>query len=315
MKTFLKIAFVICFSVFGVTVYFYRAAETRAQTEPSVPYLSANQQKDEFPTKLNLDCAGCHGPGKSLPKMGSEKFHKDAHDAYDQSIHGRIGAASCKACHTINGDMTTALPAANPKSTVNRANLPQTCGTCHQNALTSFHLSIHGSRSDQGNTKAATCADCHGSHSILAVKDINSTLSRPNTATTVCIKCHSQEVADYESSSHGKALMSGIAKAPNCTDCHTAVSHLKAPLSLPRFQHVDGREVQPVSRIASSELPRYIPRSIVGIRVQARGNMCRLPHAAQQPSGERSPVIGQSGESGPDMLKVPYGRKREFCSL
>lgn len=292
MKTFLKIAFVISFSVFWVTVYFYRATETRAQTDPSVPYLSANQQKDEFPTKLNLDCAGCHGPGKSLPKMGSEKFHKDAHDAYDQSIHGRIGAASCKACHTINGDMTTALPAANPKSTVNRANLPQTCGTCHQNALTSFHLSIHGSRSDQGNTKAATCADCHGSHSILAVKDINSTLSRPNTATTVCIKCHSQEVADYENSSHGKALMAGIAKAPNCTDCHTAVSHLKAPLSLRDFNM---SMVAKCSQCHESQAPSYRDTfhgqsSALGYKLAATCADCHTQHNNLPASDPRSSV-------------------------
>ncbi|MEP6947382.1 MAG: hypothetical protein ABJA02_15800 [Acidobacteriota bacterium] len=235
MRRYLKFTVIISFILAAAAFYFYKTAQSTAQNRAGDPYLSANQQKDQFPTNVNLNCQGCHGAGKTLPNLGGEKFHKDAHEAFDQSIHGRIGAASCKACHTIGGDMTTVLPAEDPKSTVNRANLPQTCGICHQNALNSFHLSIHGSRRENGDTKVATCADCHGSHSILPVKDINSTLSRSNTATTVCIKCHSQEVADYEISSHGVALMAGNAKAPNCTDCHTAVSHLQAPLSLRDF--------------------------------------------------------------------------------
>jgi cytochrome c553 len=139
MTSYLKIAVIICSLFLPATFYFYRFFETRAQNKPQDPYLSANQQQAEFPSNLNLECSGCHGAGKTLPNLGGELFHKDAHSALDASIHAKTGvngkpAPSCKNCHTINGDMTTVLPAENPKSTVNRANMVQTCGGFHEEA-------------------------------------------------------------------------------------------------------------------------------------------------------------------------------------
>lgn len=235
MRSYLKAAVVICVLLVWATSYLYRSVETEAQNVPQQPYLSANQQQSQFPTNVNLDCTGCHGPGRTLPNLAGEQFHKDAHGAMDSSIHARTGpkgrpAPRCTDCHTINGDMTTALPAENPKSTVNRANMVQTCGGCHEEAAKSFHLSIHGSRQDNGITRAASCADCHGSHSILPVKESGSTMNRAN-AELMCSKCHTQNVTDYDLSSHGLAFKQGNEKAPTCTSCHTAVSHLQAPLS------------------------------------------------------------------------------------
>lgn len=234
MVNHLKTGILICFLIAGVSFYFYVTLGSQAQNAPG-PYQTANQQASQFPTNINLDCAGCHGPGKTTPNLSGEQFHKDAHGAHDLSIHAKIGpngtpVASCKACHTVNGDMTTALPAENPQSTVNRANMTQTCGACHKEAVNTFHLSIHGSRSEGGNTKAATCADCHGSHSIEPVKLSDSTMNRAN-AELMCAKCHSQNVADYDVSSHGQSFKSGNLSAPTCLSCHTAVSHLQAPLS------------------------------------------------------------------------------------
>jgi cytochrome b subunit of formate dehydrogenase len=130
--------------------------------------------------------------------------------------------------------MTTVFPAEDPRSTVNRANMAQTCGKCHKAQAESYHISIHGTRRPNGDIWPASCADCHGSHSILPPNDANSLLSRANTATT-CSKCHASIVDDYHSSSHGKALAAGDVRAPNCTTCHTAVSHLAAPMSTRDF--------------------------------------------------------------------------------
>lgn len=240
MKFYLKCLVVATGLILGSVFYFSRSVGSQSPAQADDPYLSANQQQSEFPTRVGLDCAGCHGTGKTLPNLVGDKFHKDAHGAMARGIHGTAAAsgrrsATCVSCHTVNGDMTTALPAEDPRSTVNRANMAETCGACHQEALGTFHLSIHGSRRDAGETKPASCADCHGSHEILPVADINSTLSREATASTTCVKCHSGEVADYLRSSHGLALKSGNEKAPNCTTCHTAVSHQPAPLSLRDF--------------------------------------------------------------------------------
>ncbi len=78
--------------------------------------------------KRTLQCQGCHGAGKTLPYLGGALFHTDEHAAYDGGFHAKAAqaghkAATCLDCHTRGGDMTTMLPASDPKSTVHRANL------------------------------------------------------------------------------------------------------------------------------------------------------------------------------------------------
>ena len=237
MASRLKAAVIACFLILGTAFYFVRSDVTNAQTDE--PYRSANQQQKQFPTNIGLDCASCHGAGKALPNLAGEQFHKDAHGALGTSIHAKVGpngrpAASCLDCHTKGGDMTTVVPAGNPLSTVNRSNIPQTCGACHQAATNTFHLSIHGTRQDNGDIHAASCADCHGSHGILPASDRHSMLNRA-TAGAACAACHTTHVADYQASSHGMALTGGNANAPSCATCHTAVSHAEAPLTTRDF--------------------------------------------------------------------------------
>ena len=90
------------------------------------------------PTEITspvLQCQGCHAPG-NLPYLGGAKFHTEVHAAYDHGFHARAiqgghKAATCVDCHTRNGDMTSILPASDPKSTINRSNIAETCGRCH----------------------------------------------------------------------------------------------------------------------------------------------------------------------------------------
>ena len=88
MRIFTKTTVVIIATLLFIGSCIYRAAVTAAQSQPQQPYLSANQQAGQFPTLVNLSCTGCHGPGKTLPDLHGEKFHKDAHSAQDASIHG-----------------------------------------------------------------------------------------------------------------------------------------------------------------------------------------------------------------------------------
>jgi hypothetical protein len=81
----------------------------------------------------NLQCQGCHGPGKQLPYMAGSLFHNGPHTEYSRGFHAKAlqagtKAASCLDCHTRNRDMTTMLPASDPNSTINRANIAETCG-------------------------------------------------------------------------------------------------------------------------------------------------------------------------------------------
>jgi formate dehydrogenase gamma subunit len=184
----------------------------------------------------NLQCQGCHAPGRALPYLGGAKFHTEVHTAYDrgfhaQAIQGGHKAATCIDCHTRNGDMTTILPAADPKSTINRANIAETCGRCHgdksvmqgsgisERPFLSYRESVHAKAIAQGNVSAAVCIDCHNSHDILPAANPQSPIAKVNIPAT-CSKCHKSESAEFMQSIHGQAVMRGVSRSPVCTDCH-----------------------------------------------------------------------------------------------
>lgn len=186
-------------------------------------------------TKPTLQCQGCHGAG-TLPYLGGALFHTEPHTAYDHGFHAQAmktgnKAAACLDCHTRNGDMTTILPAGDPKSTINRANVAETCGRCHgdqsvmqgsgitNQPFLSYRESVHAQAVARGNTSAAVCTDCHNSHDIRAASDAQSTIFKVNVPGT-CGKCHESEAKEFAASVHGQAVARGVSRAPVCTDCH-----------------------------------------------------------------------------------------------
>lgn len=235
MRTYIKFVVVISFVALLAGTYFFGAFTTKAQDPPG-PNTSVNPPQDQFPTNLNLDCAGCHGPGKTLPYLAGEKFHKDAHSEYDAGYHAKAvnngkKAATCADCHTRGGDLSTMLPAEKPNSTVNRSNISQTCGQCHSDAekmktagntnrpSMAYQSSVHAKALGLGNMRAAVCTDCHSTHKVLPATYQESPVSKFNIAST-CGKCHSQISTDFLQSVHGTALARGNYQSPNCTDCH-----------------------------------------------------------------------------------------------
>ncbi|HSP62069.1 MAG TPA: hypothetical protein VLQ90_03710, partial [Pyrinomonadaceae bacterium] len=125
-------------------------------------------------TPPDLQCQGCHAPGKALPYLAGSLFHTAPHAAYDhsfhaQAIHNGTKAAACRDCHTRNGDLTTMLPASDPNSTINRANIAETCGKCHgdksvmqgsgisDRPFLSYQESVHAKAMARGNRSAAVC--------------------------------------------------------------------------------------------------------------------------------------------------------------
>ena len=190
------------------------------------------------PTEITspvLQCQGCHAPG-NLPYLGGAKFHTEVHAAYDHGFHARAiqgghKAATCVDCHTRNGDMTSILPATDPKSTINRSNIAETCGRCHgdksvmqgsgisDRPFLSYRESVHARAIARGNASAAVCTDCHKSHDILPAADPQSPIARGNIPAT-CSKCHQSESAEFMQSIHGQAVARGVSRSPVCTDCH-----------------------------------------------------------------------------------------------
>lgn len=299
MKRFLKVAAVLFFLLLWAIVYLPRTGNTQSESEPNQPVLPNLQvinPEKKFPTNVNLECSGCHGAGKTVPYLAGGQFHKDAHQEVGATVHARIGEnskpfATCRDCHTRNGDMTTILPAENPGSTVNRANLQQTCGACHEQAARTFQNSIHGNLRNQGEEKAASCADCHGSHNILPAKEALSTLNRAN-APLMCAKCHSDIEPDWESSSHGQALRAGNTKAPLCTTCHTAISHAPQTMSIREFNL---SMIDNCSKCHEKQAPSYRDTfhgqaTALGFQPAATCADCHTPHKNLPPDNPLSSV-------------------------
>ena len=106
-------------------------------------------------------------------------------------------------------------------------------GECHTDVVREYQASIHGKGARDGVEKAAQCPDCHGRHDILSADDETSPTNKFNLPKT-CGRCHEDlnvvrrqphhyetAVSDFVDSIHGRALLvSGLAVAPTCTDCH-----------------------------------------------------------------------------------------------
>ena len=126
---------------------------------------------------------------------------------------------------------TRSSAADDPKSPVNHANIPATCGRCHgqkflmesngesAQAFISYQESIHGRAIENGSKKAAVCTDCHGSHEIIPASDAKSPISKASVPAT-CGKCHTEIETAFNQSIHGQAIARGNQLAPVCTDCH-----------------------------------------------------------------------------------------------
>jgi hypothetical protein len=113
--------------------------------------------------------------------------HAGIRATYETSVHaaalreGNPRAAVCVDCHTAHD--TKVVDARW------RMDLVKECGTCHKESMRTFRDTFHGKVSTLGFSRAATCADCHGSHGILPKQDPNSLVSDQRRAAT-CAKCH-----------------------------------------------------------------------------------------------------------------------------
>lgn len=241
MKRYVSLGTVVLFVFFSIYAFTGRShAHAQPGIDSSASSLdtapdatSAAKEKASGP---GLDCSACHGAGKTLPYLGNALFHAGAYRAYDRGFHGHAiqngkKAAGCLDCHSIGGDMKTILPPSDPRSTVNRANVAKTCGSCHgdRSAMTgtgisnrpfiSYQESVHARAVSRGNTKAAVCTDCHRSHDILPASDGDSPIFK-STIPKTCGQCHSKIEAEYNQSVHGEAVARGVSRSPVCTDCH-----------------------------------------------------------------------------------------------
>ena len=175
-------------------------------------------------------CAKCHRSGqKAALRYNGKQDH--IVERYTESIHGRglleaglTVTANCADCHTAH----TELPASDPRSSVNRANIAKTCAKCHRGIYEVFIKSVHSPEAFPTSKKLPVCADCHSAHSIQRTDQSDFRLQIMDQ----CGRCHQAITESYFETYHGKVSRLGYLKTAKCYDCHG--SHDVLPVTDPR---------------------------------------------------------------------------------
>ncbi len=215
--------------------------------------------------EISERCSACHSDTEFMKKNNSH-LPVNQMNLLTNSVHGKLSVngreriVQCTTCHNTHG----IVPVKNSNSPVYSLNIPQTCAKCHSNALLMrtynpslavdqldrYRTSRHGLRNAKGDSKTAECVNCHGSHDILSVKDVNSKVYPINLPRT-CAKCHSnadymkeykipiKQFEKFSNSIHGVALLDKKdLNAPSCSNCHG--NHGAAPPGVESISKVCG---------------------------------------------------------------------------
>ncbi len=195
----------------------------------------------------DVSCKGCHGTHNVLSVKSAEspfhsanlaeacgRCHGDVQETFVHSAHAKAlesgvkGAPDCLTCHKNH----LAWPREGLDEGQRRIAQEKLCLSCHLDDpnvrsrtapsagfIAQYEQSVHGSALLEGNTAAANCIDCHGSHEMKKGTDPTSLVARQNIPAT-CGKCHGGITEELKESVHGVAFARGNRDAPVCTDCH-----------------------------------------------------------------------------------------------
>ncbi|MBI2358131.1 MAG: cytochrome c3 family protein, partial [Deltaproteobacteria bacterium] len=222
------------------------------------------------PLNLPRTCGGCHGDPELAKRHGIPIAN--VYQLYMDSIHGRalmqgglLVAANCSSCHGSHG----IVPAADPKSTVHKSNIPETCGRCHAGVLRVYADSVHGKAAKRGNPIAPVCIDCHSAHEIRRVEMERWRLE----IVRECGTCHAQSLRTFRDTFHGQVTTLGFTRVARCSDCHGA--HDILPKSDPR----------------STVAPNRIVTTCRKCHAQANANFAKYDPHADAADRARNPVL------------------------
>jgi formate dehydrogenase gamma subunit len=176
-----------------------------------------------------VNCADCHDVhGTHKPHLSTRVAEAcvNCHDEQMQEFAGSVHEAlfdvhvmSCLSCHSTHKDEEEVTE------------FDAGCGACHSEVEEQYRGSVHRLGRLRGDEGAATCADCHEGHHVLAAADSTSPISHfriPH----MCGECHGAEAVvtsdyvrlpislpNYLESVHGIGWRAGEHTAV-CTDCH-----------------------------------------------------------------------------------------------
>lgn len=191
-----------------------------------------------FPTNVPNLCARCHREGEKAAVRYVGVEHQIIKH-YTQSIHGKglmqsglTVTAMCTSCHTAHN----IRPSADSLSSVNRANVPATCGQCHHGIEEQFEASVHSPLVTHTKKELPVCSDCHSAHTIRRTDLAGFKLE----IMSQCGRCHEKIAETYFETYHGKVSRLGYTKTAKCYDCHGA--HDILPVTDPR-SHVSYQNI------------------------------------------------------------------------
>lgn len=200
-----------------------------------------NSLSKVHPSSLAATCGSCHDDETKMKKFDigikkpAENFSNSVHGKLVQD--GKINAANCSFCHGVH-DIKNMVQSS---SKISPYKIPETCGQCHQKVTEEYLKSIHWIRAKKGFRESPVCNDCHSEHQMKAVSTDAERLEQKILQEKACVSCHSNpriaerfgiegvEVANYQDSYHGLAVMRGDKKAAMCVDCHNV--HMILPKS------------------------------------------------------------------------------------
>jgi predicted CXXCH cytochrome family protein len=168
-------------------------------------------QKDDVHAKAGFTCANCHGGDPAQEDM--DAAHDRKKGFIGKPTHQQIPGV-CARCHSDAAMMKQFNP------------------SLRVDELSEYRTSKHGQMLEKGDQHVAECANCHGAHGILPIKDTRSPVYPTRVAKT-CNTCHgdaalmasyrlpSDVYAKYMTSVHAKAMYEkGDISAPTCNSCH-----------------------------------------------------------------------------------------------
>ncbi len=199
----------------------------------------------------------------SLPDSTCVVCHSDLRQAYLESIHTETGIG-CTDCHGGRAgtlDQERAHSGKNYRGIPSRKDIPLLCSSCHSDPekmhayglpidqMAYYRSSYHGKAWQRGDTRAAVCTDCHGSHRILPPEDPRSP-TNPLHIPETCARCHANPSLmkryglpatvpdEYKQSIHYQRIAEGEAQGPTCVTCHG--SHSAVPPGVEDVEKVCG---------------------------------------------------------------------------
>lgn len=116
-----------------------------------LPSSPSSPDSPVYPTRVVATCSECHANERmnkayDIPGRRLETYRESYHGIANR--FGDVTVANCASCHGSHG----ILPSSDPRSSVNKKNLPRTCGKCHPGANENFakgSIHVEISRSDQ----------------------------------------------------------------------------------------------------------------------------------------------------------------------